>query len=571
MKKKIIASLLTLSMICSIAACGGADNGNSSTASGNVSTGGQSSADSNTPFVTPTEVNPDKWQFDELQTITFCKVLNLDEEAQLPAGQSSDSNDVLSYIEETYNIKLVQSWTAGEVDYKQQLALHMSSGELPDLIYVSDYSQYKQLIDGGMVQPINDAYTNQCSEEFLEIEAASGGRNLATATIDGQLWGVPAGRDADQYDVLWMRKDWLDNLGLEEPKTLEEVEEVLRAFTQDDPDGNGQNDTCGLAVNATQIVTPQGVNYGLNPIFNSMGVYPDSWLLDDSGHVYNGSTDEKMKDVLTILQRWYTEGYIDQEFVSRTGEGQVEGIISGGTVGAFFGQWWAMPRDQGVLNGEWVPVAAPLNADGKYSYMRSDEWSDCIMVSASCKNPEAAIAALAISVDIAAENDKAGHDIACAAGNNGESNRNFFCYGVWTTGASTMINISNAIAEQIETGSYTPYEGIVAYDQDEIARAAGFADGSERTPDAAWSYYGRHLAYPLIKSDIGEGVSACWYWETPSSPTINTLISTEFDKAVLQIITGAASVDTYDAFITQWHSLGGDTIISEIESELGIQ
>ena len=134
-----------------------------------------------------------------------------------------------------------------------------------------------------------------------------------------------------------------------------------------------------------------------------------------------------------------------------------------------------------------------------------------------------------------------------------------------------MINITNAILEQIDTGSYSPYENIGEYDKLEIQRAAGFADGSERTPDAAWSYYGRALAYPLIKSGIGEGTTACWYWETESSPTINTILDSSFNETVLKIITGQAEVSEYDTFISQWHTLGGDTLISEIETELGIE
>ena len=561
MKRKIIALTVSLMMAGSLVACGGNTGSKENNEEGKKETA---------EYAAPEKSDPNKWNFDEMQKVSYCKVLNVDEASQLLEGQTSADNDVHDYIREKYNIELEEAWTAGEVDYEQQLALHIASGDLPDLIYVNDYSLYKQLIDTQMVQPITEAFAKQCSDKLLAINEASGGEVLKTGSVDGELWGVPAGLDADQFDVLWLRKDWLEKLNMEEPKTLEELEEVLKAFTYNDPDGNGKQDTCGLAVNATNIITPQGVNYGLNQLFHNMGVYPDSWLLDEEGHVYNGSTDEKMKDALTVLNRWYTEGYIDQEFISRTGEGQVEGLISSGKVGAFYGQWWSIPRDQGVLDADWVPVAAPLNEKGKYSYMRTDTWSDCIMVNAECKNPEAAIAALAISVDIGMDVDHEGFQIACDA-NNGESNRNFYPYGVWTTGAGDMINITNAILEQIDTGSYTPYENIGEYDKLEIQRAAGFADGSERTPDAAWSYYGRALAYPLIKSGIGEGTTACWYWETESSPTINTILDSSFNETVLKIITGQAEVSEYDTFISQWHTLGGDTLISEIETELGIE
>ena len=71
------------------------------------------------------------------------------------------------------------------MDYEQQLALHIASGDLPDLIYVNDYSLYKQLIDTQMVQPITEAFAKQCSDKLLAINEASGGEVLKTGSVDG--------------------------------------------------------------------------------------------------------------------------------------------------------------------------------------------------------------------------------------------------------------------------------------------------------------------------------------------------------------------------------------------------
>ena len=71
---------------------------------------------------------------------------------------------------------------------------------------------------------------------------------LNTVTFDGKIMAIPKTQLSDGQDFLWVRKDWMDNLGLEEPKTLGDLEELLRAFINDDPDGDGQDDTVGLAV-----------------------------------------------------------------------------------------------------------------------------------------------------------------------------------------------------------------------------------------------------------------------------------------------------------------------------------
>ncbi len=114
--------------------------------------------------------------------------------------------------------------------------------------------------------------------------------------------------------MLWLRKDWLDALDLEVPKTLDEIAAVLEAFVNEDPDGNGQNDTVGLVVQATNPVNGYGNNYGLESVFNAFDVFPTQWLTDDEGKVYYGSTDPKMKDALTLLADWYQRGLIDKQF-----------------------------------------------------------------------------------------------------------------------------------------------------------------------------------------------------------------------------------------------------------------
>ena len=55
-----------------------------------------------------------------------------------------------------------------------------------------------------------------------------------------------------------IRQDWLDNLGLKAPTNMDEFEAVIKAFTEDDPDGNGQKDTMGLPIQAVICTIPDG-------------------------------------------------------------------------------------------------------------------------------------------------------------------------------------------------------------------------------------------------------------------------------------------------------------------------
>ena len=69
---------------------------------------------------------------------------------------------------------------------------------------------------------------------------------------------------------LWARKDWLDALGLEVPKTLEDLVNVSVAFTKQDPDGNGVDDTYGFTAPGMTAAGSQGL-FGLSPVFGAFG------------------------------------------------------------------------------------------------------------------------------------------------------------------------------------------------------------------------------------------------------------------------------------------------------------
>lgn len=69
---------------------------------------------------------------------------------------------------------------------------------------------------------------------------------LNSMTYNGQIIGIPR-RTMDRTGGLILREDWLEKLGLQVPRTLDDLYNVFKAFTYDDPDGDGVDDTIGLA------------------------------------------------------------------------------------------------------------------------------------------------------------------------------------------------------------------------------------------------------------------------------------------------------------------------------------
>ncbi|MDF2935572.1 MAG: transporter substrate-binding protein [Paenibacillaceae bacterium] len=134
--------------------------------------------------------------------------------------------------------------------------------------------------------------------------------------VYGLYWERPVSRQGIQY-----RKDWLDRLGLAEPRTVDDLYQVLRAFTFDDPDGNGKQDTYGL-VDRNDLV------YGA---FRNLAVYlgaPNGWALQEEGLLPDFYTDAYM-DAMKFMKKLYNEGVMNSDFTVTSKLQQEERFVRG--------------------------------------------------------------------------------------------------------------------------------------------------------------------------------------------------------------------------------------------------
>ena len=183
--------------------------------------------------------------------------------------------------------------------------------------------------------------------------------------VEGKVLCTPivSTKNIGQYSVIY-RKDWLDKLGLSEPTTLQEYHDMLYAFTYNDPDGNGVNDTYG-----TSCVL---ADKGLWPVLGAFGmVKPGLYTLKDDGTVVLNGATEDYKTALGILRDWYAAGIIDPESVtdnrstmrSKWAAGQLGSITSDvgwGTTLYANANLFAMVED--VIPGSQVELMGPLTS-----------------------------------------------------------------------------------------------------------------------------------------------------------------------------------------------------------------
>ena len=226
MKKKRIGlytGLLTASLL--LAACGGADTGDSATTdTGTTDTGTTETSEAGESENTSTK-----------DTISWMTMLHT---PTPPSGAVEEA------LEEYTGIDIEFNWVP-DASKEERINAALSSDTLTDIVSLTQIANttVRQALGSGMFWDV-EPYLSEF-ENLSNIEQGT----LDVSRINGKIYGVPFQKPIARYGTI-VRKDWLDNLGLEVPHTLEDLQEVARAFTEDDPDGNGLDDTTGFVERA---------------------------------------------------------------------------------------------------------------------------------------------------------------------------------------------------------------------------------------------------------------------------------------------------------------------------------
>ncbi|NLC43438.1 MAG: extracellular solute-binding protein, partial [Clostridiales bacterium] len=133
-------------------------------------------------------------------------------------------------------------------NYADRLNIVMASGELPDIIFLNNMAVlYQDWAEDGLLLQL-DEYFESSMPNAKAVLTEQELTYVQIASLDNGMYSVPRVQTKD-YDVIIYRKDWLDKLQLEVPQTPEEFANVMLAFSKEDPDGNGADDTFGWSYN----------------------------------------------------------------------------------------------------------------------------------------------------------------------------------------------------------------------------------------------------------------------------------------------------------------------------------
>lgn len=306
----------------------------------------QSSAPSQGPQQTPTEP---------------AKPVKLDIIENASGLPTPDKDFVKQQLDKALNAEITLTAYAAGDDYKNQLNVRMASGNFPDLFAV-DKASLKQFAQQGLLLDL----TPYLDKELKPVKDFIGEDSLKKGTLNGKVYAI-AKAPQIPYNTYWIRKDWLDKLNLQVPTTIDELMAVAKAFTENDPDGNGKKDTYGLT--GGQFAT-------FAPIFGGFGVpMPGDFYVKD-GKAMNSLYDPNMKDALAFINKLVASGAVEPEIMANNGLQHQEKAIKG-QAGIIYIDWPNVTKEQFAEqikkvnpNAEWIQIVAPKGPvaqnDGPY-------------------------------------------------------------------------------------------------------------------------------------------------------------------------------------------------------------
>lgn len=565
-KLKTISSLvLATALIASLTACSGNDEKESPAVNG-VANNTSAADDNPYGYSTPIDLN-----------VGFAFASDFK-----PIGDETETNNTWMnlYSESGMNIKPMYSVDASQGSTKLSTAI--ASGSYPDVFGVkgSDLVKYAQT---NVIADLTEAYEKYATPELKDYVNTNNGADLLASKVDGKLYAIPkVGSGYDSVMVMFVRQDWLDNLGLKMPTTMDELVEVARAFTKDDPDQNGKEDTYGLALNGKEGFAMMS---GIQAFFEGYGAVPGHWngmftfIEKDGKVVWGGDLPTEMKKGLSALQSMYKEGSLAKNF----GTMDLTAInkdLGSGKAGIFFApQWGAMTSIVDAVKNDPKAIftSAPIpdgNGSGSSKAYMPTLPETYWVASSKSENPEALIKLANLSVQklIHPKDDEEYYKYSGQLGK----------YSGWkfslTPTTNPLGNLENYYkkSEALSSGDTsalnieqkTDYENIKYY-------LDSVKDGSFETKIKAedaqlftgLSYYeAQHglAAVDQLKSKNAINPMAYSYIPTATMTSKYSTLNKMALETIVKIIYGD-SVDSYDKFLTSWNALGGEQVTKEAQ------
>jgi putative aldouronate transport system substrate-binding protein len=234
-------------------------------------------------------------------------------------------NVIVKEAEKRTNTQLDIAWAAS-AKYDDKVSVTMASGNIPDLLLVLSpfTSQIRQLVDDGAFWNLTDKIAAYPNLAALPKDIWNN-----TKMQDGNNYGIPRARSLASVSIPIIRMDWLKKVNLPFPESVDDLYKVMQAFTKNDPDGNGKDDTYGLVGDWKSTMAWIFNVYTDTSFFTSTN---GIWKAVD-GKIVSGYTLPEMRDALVWFNKIYNEGLVPKDFINMVQYPAVQEMVSSGKAG----------------------------------------------------------------------------------------------------------------------------------------------------------------------------------------------------------------------------------------------
>ncbi|WP_391572687.1 extracellular solute-binding protein [Cohnella sp.] len=561
MRIKTGSGLITVLMVAALmlAACSNSNGSSSPSSSSPEASSSAPASESASPSAAEQPKEP-LGKYPEPVTVLMVLGARTPESKDVPSGLTPDQNGYLKKLKEMTNIEVKYAWTVPYEQFTQKFKLSIASGDLPDVMWV-DQVTFEQFKEQGILGDLTEAYRDYASPTIKKWMEFDGGATMnMMKSEDGKLLGLPSYSDANQsLQTLWIRADWLKNVGLEAPRTFEELEKVADAFAHNDPDQDGQQDTYGLAL----MKSLNFWGFDARGFFYTLGAYPYNFIPGADGKLVAGETLPETKDALAKLADWYKKGLLDKEWAFKDENKVVEDMIAG-KVGLSFGEWWYPNWPLNLVKdndpkAEWINVPLPsYNGNPGKSLVPRARLGKILVVNKNFAHPEAAIKMANFYPEMT---KKEYNDVATPA--------NGYVYEWFeprvsnpTEMETNYIQVNEALKANNDSYEFENGSGALLYET-----AKKYASGDQASWGLTFSRASEDGGWGVTRQvrDSGQIVRSGFAGPpTPTQVEKGASLLKLTDETFTKIIMGSASVDEFDKYVEDWKKLGGNDITAEV-------
>ena len=224
-------------------------------------------------------------------------------------------------------------------EYMQQLNIRLSGGNIPDIFLIPNRTSLGDMVKNGYVLELTPYLEDlQPTVDFV----SDGGGTMTSGVYGDGVYAIPKRETLEKpvlTEGLMIRQDWLDKLEIPMPTNYDELLDAAIAFTEQDPDENGEDDTYGFFSEWGVERMGNALTADLKCSFSSIGT-----LYVEDGELKSGFYNENMPEALQRVKEWFDAGVVDPDIISSIGAGS-SGAVQQCKVGILYGAWtngWRM-------------------------------------------------------------------------------------------------------------------------------------------------------------------------------------------------------------------------------------